>query len=232
MRILGWGRAAACVMATVFAVSQAQAAPVTFEFDTATTGWQNSLFYSEGGLDLTVTGTSSGSASKVATWSGWGLGVCSVYVWGKCFDVDHQIDSFLHDDVAVLTFSAAVTLKKLVFNLVDSTDTFDLYLDDPSWTEVLTAEDIPSGGTYIPSSEFTSFVFGVGAGTTVTTCPVEPLSFGKKKPKCKVKEIPSFFKLTAVEVETPPSEVPLPAAGLLLIGAIGGLGALKSRKRV
>ena len=205
--------------------SAAPAAAVTFDFAAANSGnWADSLTYASGGLGLTVTGgDTTGGKGKVATWAGWGLGMRSASDCTSrsgCTGSDHQIDSSGLNDVVTFTFSKAVSITQLVFNLVDKGDTFDLYANGA----------VAGGGAVasvvnLASAPGTSF--GVGAGETQgTQCSV----WGWYR-KCTPVVLTSAFKLKSVTVTVPddPAPVPAPATGLLLAGGLAGLAMIRRR---
>ena len=72
-----------------------------------------------------------------------------------------------------------------------------------------------SGGAF---ASLLSQIFGQGQSTGSTVTQVETLTCDD----CNREEV--------VEVRETPSEVPLPAAGFLLIGGIAGLGLVRRRK--
>jgi hypothetical protein len=210
--------------------ASANAATVTFDFTAANSGgWANSLAYTNGGVTLTVTGgDTTGGSGKVQTWKNAGLGLKSASdctLWGICTGVDHQIDSVGRDDIAYFSFSKAVSIASLAFTYVGSGDTFDFY----------------AGGTKIfnaivgPSVSFASTLgtsFAVGAGVT-TWQQCWTVGNGKKATQhCQTNTVNSAFKLAGVTVNVAddPAPVPLPAAGLGLVAALGALGLMRRRK--
>ncbi len=207
--------------------ASAQAATVTFDFSAASSGgWVDALTYTNGGVTLTVTGgDTTGGKGKVATWAGWGLGMksasdCTFRGW--CLGTDHQIDSYGLNDLVTFTFSKAVQVTSLMFNLVDKGDTFDFYANGTQVSHSAVSPIVSLASAFGTS-------FGVGAGETLT----QQCSGWGWFCKCKPVILTSAFKLTGMTVTVPdePAPVPLPAAGLLLMGAVGGLAAIRRRRR-
>jgi hypothetical protein len=222
LKSVAFGLAAAACLAV-----SAQAAPVTFDFAAASSGsWSNSLFYSQDGIDLTVTaGTTNGGTAKVRTWKNAGLGACNELEQNNgCPNGQHQVDSVGLDEVVKLSFSKAVTITQIVFNYVYGSgdhphDTFDFIVDG-----VLTLDNQDLADSWTATHNFdpvlAGTVFGVGAGTTsVQKC---------KKGYCWNETFDSAFKIKSITVEM--AAIPVPAAGLMLAGGLGLLAAARRRR--
>ncbi len=206
---------AALTCAVLLGTGAASAATLTFNFDEATTGWQRSLGYSEGGVDLSVTGMSTdGRNALVATWYGAGLGVHSQG------DHQHTIDSIGRDDAVVLRFSEEVTVTAMAFSYVSHGSVFDFFVDG---TRVIDNGGVAANVSFTPG--YTSDLFALAAdSSTSRTC----LSWF-----CWNSTTESQFKLRSVTVVTAdPSVVPLPAAGWGLLVGLGALAAVRRRKSV
>ena len=186
------------------------AATITFDLGTASTGgWKNAINYSSGGLGLSITGGSysnNGGVSagrSVATWAGHGLGVADR------FDTNHQIDGYGANDLAILTFSKAVTIVSVAFNYVNSYDFFDFFTGQ-SGNPTLVSWNNRVKPVVTFANPSTASVFGIGASQTW-----------------------SAFKLWSITVNVPdePAPVPVPAAGVLLVGGLGAIAALRRKRR-
>lgn len=224
-------KSAALAATFALGVGAADAATVTFDFTTAGSGRQTLLSYTMGGLTMDVTAT--GGAGKVQTWKWAGL--------GSPDDGQHQVDSKGVPETINFAFSQAVKLVTVTFNptYVQPWDSFALsqggaVLGSP--LGVVASVDVSDLTTAADS-------FGVGAvGVTLfsrqTSNPNTGSCFatgwydkttGEKNYRCY-----SAFKITSLTVDyddtPPPSPVPLPAAGWLLMAGLGGFAALRRRR--
>lgn len=198
--------------------SASSAATVTFDFSAASSGnWANSLSYTVGGVGLTVTGAdTTGASGKVQTWAGAGLGMKSATdctLLGICYGMDHQIDTEGRDDIVKFLFSQAVKIKSIAFNYVDPGDMFN-FLAGGSTQFTAGVSSVVA----INSALGTNFGVGAAQGSKVV-CAL----------RCTKVYTNSAFKLKSITIET--AAVPVPAAGLVLVGGLGALGLVRRRRK-
>lgn len=117
-------------------------------------------------------------------------------------DTSGDIDGFILKDTLVLTFDQLVSFSLATFGAVDRQDDWDIYVDNGSGNWVQVANDI------------TDNPFNFNGGT------VKRIAFGADGGD-------DDFRLSSVQV----SAVPLPAGGWLLIAGIGGLVALRRKRK-
>ncbi len=228
---------------SVVSAGAVSAAPVHAYFDlVGHAGLQDvgeSLDFSVGELTLSATGHiqnedgSIGEARRIGqygyetvwSWSAWswtvqggGLGVTT----GK--GDSHQVDSHSVDEVIKLSFNKKVTLERVYFSLVDWDDDFSFTMVDGGQAGAFYQNVDIAGhgyGYYDFSKEWTGTMFGIGAADS--TC----YTWGRAY-DCDNWD---NFKLKGVKVSYEDiSPVPLPAAGWMLIAAIGGIGLMRRRK--
>ena len=192
-------------------LSAAQAVPVIFDFQNGingTNGTYGPLVATQGGITVTATGgiysgltdTIINTNIQTVTKTNTGLGVDCVVVPAFC---DNQIDGDgLVDDLLTLTFSEVVDFTSVFFRLIEENDDFDLWIDG-----ILVSSDVTIQGNNpysLTGLTGTSISFGADAGN-------------------------DDFRLGSITVDTIPAPVPLPAGGILLVGALGGLAALRRK---
>ncbi|MFL4471472.1 VPLPA-CTERM sorting domain-containing protein [Tateyamaria armeniaca] len=167
-----------------------------------------------------------GNARNVGRWS-TGLGARLI---GSTSE-NHQVDGGGPDEIIIFDFGQTVTLESVTFSYVSAADDFELgaYASTLSTSPTTYFSDLAilplstTDGTYdneggdlgqsalTTPQKLTASVFGIGADHRGDS-----------------------FKINSITVSFDNGEdtspVPLPATGLLLIGALGGLTAMRRRK--
>ncbi|WP_143710392.1 VPLPA-CTERM sorting domain-containing protein [Tabrizicola sp. TH137] len=198
----------------------ASAAPVTLSYDfTGGNATADSLLFSQGGVDLTVTGhlytapETINSAVQVDRGQN-GLGVCGslpVGQEGRCRSPLLDGGAGANDnEVLKFSFSSAVSLLSISFFNNDTNDVFDFFIGAPLdfQFDFLT----PSQGQRVysfASPNPVGSLFGIGIrGNT------------------------DQVRIAGLSVQYDTAVVPLPPAGFLLLGAVVAMAALRRRKTI
>lgn len=234
--------ALAIAVSTVSATA-ASAAPVHAYFNfVGNAGLQapgESLEFSNGDLTVSTTGHTLNEDGSIGTVRSIGqYNVETVWNWGTWSwaqqggglgvttggNDSHQVDSYGKDEVIKLSFNKSVTLERVYFSLVDWDDDFSFSMVDGEDQGAFYQNVDIAGhgyGYYDFNQDWTGTMFGVGAADS--TCHAWGIAYS-----CDNWD---NFKLTGVKVSYEEiAPVPLPAAGLLLITAIGGLSAMRRRR--
>ena len=162
-----------------------------------------------------------GGNPYLASWTGMygGIGICSGYPGsgtGGCANDQHTVDGANNNEVVILDFgSLVVKLTSITFAYADSDDFFDVLAfgngTDAAATDGGLNKSVSCGASVCTKTNFsieTGSIFGIGA-------------FRDR----------SEWKLQAITFDIiPTTEVPLPAAGWMLLAGLGGLAAAKRRK--
>ena len=187
----------------------ASASTVDFHFGSATPHYTDKISKTVGDLTLDVTGyrCSSSGCYQTGKMVEWGTGI-GIYANKKD---SHQVDGYYKDEVLKLTFNKTVKLDHVSFTYYTANDDFNLYTwDGSSWVSngqkdacEANCGNAHTVHSYAFAGDYVSNMFLVAA-----------------------KGNDDDWKFKGVSV----SPIPLPAAGWLLLGGLGGLAALKRRK--
>ncbi|MEO1026728.1 MAG: VPLPA-CTERM sorting domain-containing protein, partial [Pseudomonadota bacterium] len=116
------------------------------------------------------------------------------------------------NDIFVFSFDRQVRLVEVIFENVSGSDDFVFFVDGatPNATNFDIVNPLPGG----PDTDGDEGSFGFG-NQIVTTFGIGASGFNDN------------FRISRIEV----TDVPLPASALLLLGGLGGLAAMRRRKK-
>jgi len=201
------------------------ATTTTFNFATGNGTYDaaaKAFTFSSGGLTLVTTGHllnsdgTIGQLENIGQYSN-GLGVTnykdkSCFLWCTYTD-EHYVDSTGSDEVIKFSFSEKVSLTQITFKYVDSSDDFSFSLYDgatlASYDSTIDISGHGYGWYNFGTPTMASTMFGIGAAGSGDEFKVKSITV-------KWNDVPA---------------IPLPASGLLLIGALGGLGLARKRRK-
>lgn len=195
---------AALAAVATLTFSAGAASAVTFDFTTGS----NPFVDSETGITATVTAQRNcfGWRDANVTQNGQGLGVGAERVLGNClaFFDSPRFDGFV-DERMDFAFSESVYLKSISFNNFGSRDRYRVYVGDGEGG----ITQLTGGGN--GQANTNPYLFDFGGKTDFLRIQVTANS--------------AAFRVAGID-----AQVPLPAAGWMLLAGVGGLFAARRRK--
>lgn len=206
--------------ALAMCASSAMAATVSFSLGGPTDNNESSFVYSQGGVDLTVSGIRCGNSAGPNSAS-CNAALIDRYDGGIGMDGggndSHQVDGSGSNEFLKLAFNPSITLKSASFTYVSNLDTFRLYTHNGTdWDYEGDANPCNQLFCVNPSTTYTYNFAGTYFGSMFLIGAT-----GSN----------DDFKLKAVSVDYEVAAVPLPAAGWMLVAGLGGIAALKRRRK-
>jgi hypothetical protein len=137
------------------AIATSEANATTFNFSSSSTIRDSSLSFTEGKIDLTVTGSDTNGSRDVIQ-NSHGLGVK-----GGSLDFS-EVDGLGLNETLLLAFDKTVNLMSATFSAVDGSDEFTLFVDG----DLLVSSNIPNNNTFsftnfAPDNQGSQFAFSV-----------------------------------------------------------------------